>query len=127
MCPWQMVDPSSAVLEAIIRRYYCFPLHLFRSSSIAFSNLRVFLVLLVMEYWKKLLSISPWHSAESELSNSVLFVLCRLHQQERRWAVLATASPTPQVAGNSMRSLHIMWWLVVSPSSRCTLSGPSRR
>jgi hypothetical protein len=53
------------------------------------------LVLLVMESWKKLLSISPWHSAESdlispwhsaesELSNCVLFVLCRLHQQERR-------------------------------------------
>jgi hypothetical protein len=49
MWPWQMGDPSLAatveihdasqeaqgvVMEAIIQRYYCFPLHYFGSSSI---------------------------------------------------------------------------------------------
>jgi hypothetical protein len=61
---WQVGDPTLAVtadshdasqeakgvvMEAIIGRYYCFPLHYFGSSSILLSNLRVFLVLLVME------------------------------------------------------------------------------
>jgi hypothetical protein len=31
------------------------------------------------------------------------------------WTVLATASPTPQIAGNSTNSLCIVMWLVVSP------------
>jgi hypothetical protein len=52
MCPWQVGDPSLAVtaeeshdasqeadgmvMEAIIRRYYCFPLQYFGRSSISF-------------------------------------------------------------------------------------------
>jgi hypothetical protein len=51
--------------------------------------------------------------AESELSNIVLFVLCRLHQQQLRHD---GTSPTVLVAGNSMVSLRIVLWLVVSPN-----------
>jgi hypothetical protein len=52
MCPWQVGDPSLAVtaeeshdaskeaegvvMEAIIRRYYCFPLQYFGSSILFF-------------------------------------------------------------------------------------------
>jgi hypothetical protein len=42
-------EAGGMVMEAFIRRYYCFPLHCFGSSSISLSNLHVFLVLLVME------------------------------------------------------------------------------
>jgi hypothetical protein len=110
-----MGDPSLVVTEAIIRRYYCFPLHLFRSSSILFSNLRVFLLLLVMESWKKLLSIS--HGILLNLNSATVYYLCYAGYINKSIGgmVLATASPAPQVAGNSMLSLHIMLWLVASP------------
>jgi hypothetical protein len=72
------------VMQAIIRRYYCFPLNYFRSSSISFSNLRIFLVLLVMESGRICWASHPGNLVESKLSNSVLFVLCRLHQQQCR-------------------------------------------
>jgi hypothetical protein len=42
-------EAGGVVMEAFIIRYYSFPLHYFGSSSISFSNLHVFLVLLVME------------------------------------------------------------------------------
>jgi hypothetical protein len=43
-------EAEGMVMEAIIRRYYYFPIHSFGSSSISFSNFPVFLVLLVMEF-----------------------------------------------------------------------------
>jgi hypothetical protein len=64
MLPWKVRHPSLAVteerhgasmeaegvvMEAITRRYYCFAIHYFGTSSISVSNLCVFLVLLVME------------------------------------------------------------------------------
>jgi hypothetical protein len=42
-------EAKGVVMDEIFRRYNCFPIHLFGSSFILFSNLLVFLVLLVME------------------------------------------------------------------------------
>jgi hypothetical protein len=99
------------VMEAIIRNYYCFPLHYFGWSP----NLHVFMVLLVMEsrrsYWD-----SAWQSWW--IRTQVPIPCCYLcyagcTSNSVSGTALSTASSARQVAGNSTDSLHIVLWLVV--------------
>jgi hypothetical protein len=72
-----------------------------------------FCLLLVRESGRSYWSSHHRNPAESELSNLLFLLLWRLRRQ-RHWWDDATATPVPQVAGESEGSLRIVLWLVFS-------------